>query len=62
MKEKILEISDKLRNGELDSNEARNLLLCLLGSSFISVSEQEPPHNVEFLAKSPTGIVHLCNC
>jgi hypothetical protein len=28
---------------------------------FISVSEQEPPHNTELLAKSPTGVVHLCS-
>lgn len=26
---------------------------------FISVSEQEPPHGVELIAKSPTGVVHL---
>ena len=63
MKEQILEIADKLRNGEVDSNEAQNLLLCLFGvsGSFISVSEQEPPHNVELLAKSPTGIINLCS-
>jgi hypothetical protein len=28
---------------------------------FISVCEQEPPHNTELLAKSPTGVVHLCS-
>jgi hypothetical protein len=63
MKEQILEIADKLRNGEVDSNEAQNLLLCLFGvsGSFISVSEQEPPHYVELLAKSPRGIIHLCS-
>ena len=33
MKEQILEIADKLRNGEVDSNEAQNLLLCLFGVS-----------------------------
>jgi hypothetical protein len=30
-------------------------------SGFILVSEQEPPHNTELLAKSPTGVVHLCS-
>lgn len=59
MKEQILEIADKLRNGEVDSNEAQNLLLCLFGVGFISVSEQEPPHNIELLAKSPTGTIYL---
>lgn len=63
MKEQILEIADKLRNGEVDSNEAQTLLLCLFGvsGSFISVSEQEPPYNIELLAKSPTGTIHLCS-
>jgi len=28
---------------------------------FISVCEQEPPHETELLAKSPTGVVHLCS-
>ena len=32
-----------------------------VSGSFISVSEQEPPHNVELLAKSPTGTIHLCS-
>ena len=63
MKEQILEIADKLRNGEVDHNEAKILLLSLFGVSggFISVSDKEPPHNVELLAKSPTGIIHLCS-
>jgi hypothetical protein len=38
MKEQILEIADKLRNGKVDSNEAQNLLLCLFG---VSVNEVE---------------------
>jgi hypothetical protein len=32
-----------------------------VGGSFIPVSEQEPPHNTELLAKSPTGTVHICS-
>lgn len=32
-----------------------------VSDSFISVSEQEPPHNVELLAKSPAGSVHICS-
>ena len=63
MKEQILEISKKLELGEITSEHAQYLLLCLFGvsGSFISVSEQEPPHNTELLAKSPTGTVYLCS-
>lgn len=30
-----------------------------LNDNFIRVSEQTPPENVELLAKSPTGCIHL---
>ena len=30
-------------------------------SSFTPVSEQEPPHNIELLAKSPSGSIRLCS-
>ena len=33
MKEQILDIADKLRNGEINSDEAQNLLLCLFDVS-----------------------------
>ncbi len=63
MKEQILEIAEKLRLELIAEDEAQGLLLGLFGvsCSFISVSEQEPPHDIELLAKSPTGTTHLCN-
>ena len=63
MKEQILEIAEKLRLELITEYEAQNLLLCLFGvsGSFISVGVQEPPHDTELLAKSPTGTVHLCS-
>jgi len=63
MKEQILEIAEKLRLELITEDETQALLLCLFGDrdSFISVGDQEPPHNTELLAKSPTGTVHLCS-
>lgn len=63
MKEQILKVAQDLEKGEINEDKARSLLLGLFGvsGSFISVSEQEPPHNTELLAKSPTGTVHLCS-
>ena len=29
--------------------------------NFISVSEQDPPPNIELLAKDPRGKIHLCS-
>lgn len=59
MKEEILDITDKLKKGDIDSNQAKNLLLSLFGSCFVSVEDKQPPHNIEILAKSPSGIVYL---
>jgi hypothetical protein len=63
MKEQILKIAEQLKHDEITTDYAQSLLLGLFGvsGSFISVSEQEPPHNTELLAKSPTGVVHLCS-
>lgn len=63
MKQQILKVAQDLEQGTITDIEAQKLLLCLFGvsGSFISVSEQEPPHNTELLAKSPTGTVHLCS-
>lgn len=61
MKEQILKISDDLRNGDITTVEAQILLLNIFGDGFISVSEQKPPHNIELLAKSPNGVIHLCS-
>ena len=63
MKEQILKIAKDLEQGTITDIEAQNLLSCLFGvsGSFISVAKQEPPHNIELLAKSPTGTVHLCS-
>lgn len=61
MKRQILDISDKLRNDEIDENEARKLLLNVfnINDGFVLASEKEPPHNIELLVKSPTGTIHL---
>jgi len=63
MKEQILKVAKDLEQGTITDIEAQNLLLRLfdIGGSFISVNEQKPPHNIELLAKSPTGTVHLCS-
>ena len=63
MKEQILEIAEKLRLELITEDEAQDLLLGLFGvsGSFISVNEQEPPHDIELLAKSPTGTIHQCH-
>ncbi len=63
MKKELSKIAQDLEQGTITDNEARTLLLGLLGvsGSFILVSEQEPPNNTELLAKSPTGTVHLCS-
>ena len=62
MKEQIYKICTQINDGQISVVEAQEQLLLLfsVSGSFISVSEQEPPHNTELLAKSPTGTVHLC--
>jgi hypothetical protein len=59
-KELILDIAKKLYHNHLTPEFATNLLLGISGD-FISVGEQKPPHDIELLAKSPTGTVHLCS-
>jgi hypothetical protein len=61
MKEQILEIITQHKFDHISSEQAVSELLDLftVSSSFISVVRQEPPHNIELLAKSPTGTVHL---
>lgn len=63
MKKELLEITKDLTQDKITESEARILLLDLLGvgDDFILVDEQKPPHNVELLAKSPTGTIHLCS-
>ena len=63
MKKQINDLLLKMQNGENCIGETANQLLDLFAASgsFISVSEQEPPHNTELLAKSPTGVIHLCS-
>ena len=63
MKTNILSISHQLKLGQISTHEAKDKLLRLFGDRdiFISVGEQEPPHNTELLAKSPTGTVHICS-
>jgi hypothetical protein len=41
--------------------ELEKLIQPPLSPGFISVSEQEPPHNTELLAQSPTGDFYLCS-
>jgi hypothetical protein len=62
MEDKIFDIVTDLLREDITKTEAIGNLLVLfsVSGSFISVSEQEPPHNTELLAKSPTGTVHLC--
>jgi len=59
-KQKIVEI---ITHSHKTPFEQADEILSLFGGSsrFISVMEQEPPHNIELLAKSPTGVVHLCS-
>jgi hypothetical protein len=61
MKEEILEIITQHKFDHISSEQAVSELLDLfdVSCSFILVDEQEPPHNIELLAKSPTGTVHL---
>ena len=63
MKRQILDISDKLRNDEIDENEARKLLLNVfnINDGFVLVSEEEPPQDIELLVKSPSGTIYLSN-
>lgn len=63
MKKELLEITKDLTQDKITESEARTLLLDLpgVGDDFILVDVQEPPHNVEILAKSPIGTIHLCS-
>jgi hypothetical protein len=38
-----------------------NVAKKLYDPKWISVGEQEPPHNTELLVKSPSGTLHLCS-
>lgn len=63
MKNEILEIADKLRKDELSVDDAKSLLFDLfsIDDGFINVYDQDPPSDVEILAKSPSGTIHLCH-
>jgi hypothetical protein len=62
MKEEILKIAEDLKNGVYSEEESKSFLLELFGvDQWVLVSECEPPKDIEILAKSPEGIVHLCN-
>jgi len=63
MKKQINDLLLKMQTGENCIGETANQLLDLfaVSGSFILVGEQEPPHNIELLAKSPTGTIHLCH-
>lgn len=43
----------------IKTEDLPNLINKQLGFTF--VSEQEPPHQVELLVKSPSGLIHLSN-
>lgn len=58
MKEKILEIADRLRNDEITTDVAKWLLSDIV-NRFITVYEQEPPDDIELLVKAPDGVIHL---
>ena len=60
IKQKIVEI---ITHSHKTPFEQADEILGLFGDSsrFISVMEQEPPHNIELLAKSPTDTVHICS-
>lgn len=60
MKEEILEIADKLRNDEITTDVAKSLLSDIV-NRFVTVYEQEPPHDIELLVKAPNGVIHLSN-
>ena len=63
MEKQIQNILIKVDEGTMPVQQALSELLSLfsVSGSFILVSEQEPPHNTELLAKSPNGTVHLCS-
>ncbi len=59
----IDQILESLYNREIKPLEAKEQLIQLFdtGSIFTKVYEQEPPHQVELLVKSPDGLIHLAN-
>jgi hypothetical protein len=61
MKKEILEISEKLRIDEICEKDAENQLLHLFNHRWFDITEKEPPNNIEIIAKSPSGILHLTN-
>lgn len=61
LKDQILEIAEQLKSNEITTDYAKNLLLRLfeISDNWTYVSDETPPNDIELLAKSPNGIVHL---
>jgi hypothetical protein len=63
MKQEILKIAEDLKINKITEKEAEKLLIEILNikkdNEFTLVSDKEPPHNTELLAKSPNGTLHL---
>ncbi len=61
MKEQILKIAEQLKYDEITTDYAQSLLLGLFGvsGSWVYVNEKTPPNDIELLAKSPDGTIHL---
>lgn len=61
MKKELFQITKDLAQDKITENEARTLLLGLLGvsNSFISVGEKEPPKHKELIVQSPDGQNYL---
>lgn len=61
LKEEVLDLAKKLYHNHLTPEMGTNLLLNLITNEFVLVSEVKPPYNIEILAKSPEGVIHLAN-
>ena len=57
MKEQILEISEKLKNGAITTEKAQRLLLCLFG-----VSSRNLETTGENLMPKVQGVAFRCHC
>jgi hypothetical protein len=57
MKDKIRQEVMKVYNQTHDVDEVVDNIITLF--DFIDVIDETPPKNIELLAKSPTGVIHL---
>ena len=61
MREKIYNIVKDLQRGNVNYTDAVDKLcdLHIVVESWVNVYDQEPPLNIEILAKDPKGVIHL---